>query len=281
MMNRYYPAVFSAAAALLLTPVAQAEFGYFDGFEGPSTGLLPFNSTVNIVPGGGTIAASEGSNYALIGPGTTSGTQTGAFDTYGANNASFGQGWTAGSDVYINLADTAISAGTYGFDLSVGINDNTGAHAQDNIFHVGVYSPNDDGNYDLVVNGSHNSDFVLNEFKLLNSPLIGSPTYGTFNESGWYTFQVSFTESAVPDSIDILWEVIDEDGITMWSAQNLSNPAQYTASNVGGDRYGWFTYAVTDLGLPVDGTFVTEIPEPASLFLVAAGGFLLLTKRRA
>lgn len=263
------------AASFFASP-SFAEFGYFESFEDNAIGWVPFNSTVNAVATGTNgINATDGSFYGVFGPGSTG--STGAFDTFGANTLTFGNGFTAGTDVYVDLSDADIAAGTYGFDLSIGINDNTGTHAQDNIFHVGAI---DDGNggYDVLVNASHNTDFALNAFKINTSPFGTTPE--TFSASGWYTFQVTFTPSATPDSVDILFEVIDESDSTLFSASTLSSPAQYTLSNVGGDRYAWMNYAETTNGLPVDSTFVTEVPEPGSLVLLGVAGLGVFARRR-
>jgi len=258
--------------ALTASP-ALADFGYFESFEDTSFGWESFNSDVAAI-GTGTngISATDGSFYGLIGPGASD-TQTGAFDTFGANNAVFGQGLTTGTDIYLDLADANIAAGTFGFDMSFAINDNAGDHAQDNIFHVGAI---DDGNggFELAVNASHNTDFELNPFKINNSPFGTSPE--TFTQSGWYTFQVTFTPSATPDTVDVVFEVLDDVGGTFFSATTQSNPAQYTLSTAGGDRYGWLTYVETDSGLPVDSTFVTEIPAPAALALLGLGALAAL-----
>lgn len=211
----------------------------------------------------------------MIGPGASG--DTGAYDHFGASNAVFGNGFTAGTDVYIDLSDSMIAAGTYGFDYSIGIDNNTGSHAQDNIFHVGAISDGG-GGFDLKVNGSHNSSFELSAGSINTGAVGASPS--TFTESGWYTFQVTFTESATPDSVDILFEVLDDQGSTFFSASKLSNPAQYTLSNVGGDRYGWFTYVETTNGLPVDATFVQAVPEPTSIVLLGLGGLIAMRRRR-
>jgi hypothetical protein len=267
-----------AAVSALAAPGAFAEYGYTESFEDASIGWLSYNSDVTATPTGTNgINATDGSFYGLIGPGSSA-AQTGAFDTFGANNAIFGPGFTAGTDIYIDLSDADIAAGSYGFDFTVAINNNLGDHAQDNIFHVGAI---DDGNggYELAVNASHNSDAELNPFKVNNSPFGTSPE--VFTQSGWYTFQVTFTPSATPDTVDVLFEVVDDGGGTFFSATTQSSPAQYSLSTAGGDRYGWLTFVETDNGLPVDSTFVTAVPEPTSLALLALGGLAVLRRRRS
>ena len=263
--------------ALVGATIANAEIGYFNGFEGGSAaGLLSYQSDVSVVASGtGGITSSDGLYHAVIKDPDTlpSGYFSGAFDTFGANNSSFGNGWSSSVDVYIDLQDSAVAAGTYGFDYTIAINNSAGTHAQDNIFHVGAL---DDGlgGYDLALNASHNTDFVLNTFKLQN----GLGTMGTLTQSGWYTFEVAFSESATPDAVDIDFSVYDEGGSLFWTASNLSNPAQYTLSTAGGDRYGWFTYsAATELA--VDN--IAVIPEPASIAMIGMmGGMGLFIRRR-
>ncbi|MEM9346553.1 MAG: PEP-CTERM sorting domain-containing protein [Planctomycetota bacterium] len=268
------------AVLTFATTQAFAENGYFESFEDSSNGYVSWDgagggSTISVASTGTNgIDATDGANYGLLGPAFTNG--TGAFDSFGANGVVFGQGFVAGTDIYIDLADTAIAAGTYGFDYSIAINNSGGSHAQDNIFHVGAVTATG-GGFEVALNASHNTDFQLNTFKIDNSPFGTSPM--VFTESGWYTFQVTFTESLTPDSVDILFEVIDDDGDTFFSASTLSNPAQYTLSTAGGDRYGWFNYVDTDSGLAIDSTFVTAVPEPTSLALLGLGGLMTMRRR--
>lgn len=259
--------------ALIGVNFANAELGYFNGFEGGSAaGLLSYQSDVTAVASGtGGITSSDGSYHAVIKDPATlpSGYYSGAFDTFGANNASFGDGWSSSVDVYIDLLDPAVAGGTYGFDYTIAINNAAGSHAQDNIFHVGAL-----GDGSLTLNASHNSDFALNTYKQAN----GLGDMGTFAQSGWYTFEVAFSESATPDAVDIDFSVYDEGGALFWSASTLSSPAQYTLSTAGGDRYGWFTYS-TATELAVDN--IAVIPEPASIAMIGMmGGLGLFIRRR-
>jgi len=263
-------------AALFASP-AMAEYGYFESFEDSPIGWLAYGSNVNAVASGiNGINATDGSYYGMIGPVYSD--YTGAYDTFGDNNAVFGAGFSAGTDIYIDLSDAQIAAGTYGFDFTVAINNSSGNHAQDNIFHVGAID-NGNGGYSVGVNASHNSGFALNPGQINSSPFGSLPSI--FDQSGWYTFQVTFTPSAIPDSVDVLFEVLDDVGGTLFSASTLNGPAQYTLATAGGDRYGWLTYVETANGLAIDSTFVSAVPEPTSLALLGLGGLALMRRRRA
>lgn len=82
-------------------------------------------------------------------------------------------GYITELDVFLD--PDAMSAGD-GFDLTVASSNDDGDHLRDFIFHVGKTVAGD-----VLVNGSNNSDFEVNDFKLANDG-DGTPTTIT---DGW------------------------------------------------------------------------------------------------
>lgn len=246
---------------------------HFEDFENPG---WVANQTDNWQNSGGTItrvptgtsgiASSDGVAHATLTPGN------GPFTRFGGYSSSFGTGFTASLDVYLNPAWGVGS----GFDYSVAANNQSGSHLRDFIWHVGVVS-----GQGLLVNASNNTDFTFNSFKLLNEN--GGNNFEV-TSAGWYTFEQVFYDLAGSLAVD--FNLLDSGGNLLYSVTR-TNAADDIATIVGGNRYGWFTYNNVD-GLAIDNTelranLAAEVPEPASLAiwgLVSATGAAWSYRRR-
>jgi hypothetical protein len=136
-----------------------------------------------------------------------------------------GDGYVSEIDVYLDPAVTTVGAG---FDLSVAASRTDGKHLRDFIFHVGQ---TDQG---LLVNGSNNTDFVVNENKLLNN---NGGAFYEVTDAGWYTLQHSFYDDEGVLAVDL--NLLDAEGELLWTATRSN--AGDAATEVGGARYQWIT----------------------------------------
>jgi hypothetical protein len=265
----------TAVCALVGANTASATLGYFEGFE--DSGWVA-NQTDNwqnylsdieqAASGTDGITSSDGAAHAII-TNLTVGTDVfdnpslgagGPYTRFGGYMNTFGGGFTASLDVYL---DTTWSLGD-GFDYSVAISTQGGGHLRDYMFHVGV---TDQG---LLVNASNNSDLNYNEWKLENE---NSASFYTVTASGWYTLQQDFYDDGGNVSVDM--NLLDSSGTELWNVTRTSSDD--VATTAGGHRYGWFTYNNIE-GLAVDNT--SMIPEPASagLLLLMSGGIYFVRR---
>ena len=266
------------SALLVILAVATTSFatiGHFEGFEdsgwvaNQTDNWQNYNSDIQRAASGtGGITSSDGSAHAIITNlqmgedvfGNPSLGAGGPYTRYGGYTSTFGGGFTASLDVYL---DTSWTEGQ-GFDYSVAINNqNTGLHLRDYMFHVGV---TDQG---LLVNASNNTDFNYNEYKLENE---NSGNYYTIAGSGWYTLQQIFYDDGGNVSVDMI--LLDSTGSQLWNVTRTSSDD--IATTAGGHRYGWFTYNNID-GLALDNT--SMVPEPATMVLLGLGGLLIRRKK--
>lgn len=276
-------------ATLLMGQIAGAVTGHFEGFE--DAGFTPGGNNWNNYNGGqiervtsGTngITSSSGGAHAIItnlseasNPvlgGTTLGAQS-PFTRFGGYSSTFGDGFVASLDIYLDPA--SLTDGD-GFDYSVAVNNQSGNHLRDFIFHVGV-----DGG-DLLVNGSNNTDYSVNAFKLNNEN--GGNNY-TVTSAGWYTFEHVFRNDGGILAVDL--NLYDSSSNLLWTATR-SNAADDIATVVGGNRYGFFTVNNID-GLAIDNTSLealvvggAPVPEPATAAMGVMGlvGLALAGRRR-
>ncbi len=190
------------------------------------------------------------------------------FTRFGGYSSVFGSGYTTSIDVYL---DVAWAIGT-GFDFSSAINNQLGVHRRDFIWHVGVTAAG------LLVNGSNNTDFAFNDFKLTN-PNGGD--FATILTSGWYTLQNVFRDEGGALAVD--YNLLDSSG-SLVNTFTRSDPTDLTSTVVGGNRYGWFTYSNVD-NLAVDNTRVvgakrvSDTGSTGALLGLALLGFLTAKRR--
>lgn len=157
-------------------------------------------------------------------------------------------GYITELDVYLD--PETMSAGD-GFDLTVASSNADGNHLRDFIFHVGKT-----GAGDVLVNGSNNSDFEVNEYKLSNDG-DGTPT--TIAEAGWYTFQHSFYDQDGSLAVDL--NVLNSSGTTIFATTR--HHAGDVIEGVGGARYMWFTFATG--GVDIDNqTLAHNVQSPGA-----------------
>jgi len=154
------------------------------------------------------------------------------------------------TELKVYLDPGAMTVGD-GFDLTVASSKQDGSHLRDFIFHVGKT-----GDGQVLVNGSNNTDFTVNEYKLLNDG-DGMPT--TITEAGWYTFQHVFRDAG-DGSLAVDLQVFDSAGTQIFTTTR-NNPADLLDTIVGGVAYQWFTFT--------SGTF--EIDDQLLEFVTPAG----------
>ncbi|MCF1502310.1 hypothetical protein L0F51_00845 [Afifella sp. H1R] len=166
-----------------------------------------------------------------------------AYTKLGGYSSDFGDGYTVSSKIYL---DTTWEAGD-GFEVSVAANGQDGAHQRDFVFHV----TQDTSTGALLVGANNNARFGQDE----NLELQNHATIGT---SGWYTFDWNFYENE-DGNLEVAMNVYDEAGDFVFS-EVRSSTADSIDTEVGGNRYLWFTDISVDGGLKVDDVTLT-VPD--------------------
>ncbi|MDF1697136.1 MAG: right-handed parallel beta-helix repeat-containing protein [Saprospiraceae bacterium] len=232
---------------------------FFDGFEnGIATDWISFNSQITTTPSGA-IPSSSGANYGDIN--TTVDAQTGMFTRLGGYNSTFGDGFRTSLDVFMDLNDPAVIADTYGWDLSSAVNNQSGGHRRDFIFHTA-----NDVAGNILVGGSNNTNFSRRED-------IATLNHYTITSTGWYTFEFVYRDAG-DGSLAVDLNLLDAAGNSLWT-ETRNTPSDVIATEIGGNRYMWFTFIATD-NLAIDNTtrantlFATASPVSGSSFPVGS-----------
>jgi hypothetical protein len=214
-----------------------------DGWYDPS---LPYGTVTRVSSGTDGVPSSTGSWHAIMGEDATDG--NGPFTRFGGYQSVFSGGFTAEIDVYLDVN----MAADEGFDYSVAVNNQSGTHLRDFIWHVGQVSGTG-----LLVNASNNTDFTFNSWKLLNE---NGGDYYTITSSGWYTLKTVFYANV--DVLAVDYELYNASGTLLHTITRSTN-TDLISSVVGGNRYGWFTYIDVTGDLHVDETrlaYVDDLP---------------------
>ncbi|MBD3309440.1 hypothetical protein GF339_23805 [candidate division KSB3 bacterium] len=207
---------------------------FFQGFETDTSGWEPYNGSVTQTASGtGGITSAAGGFHAVLG----SPANGGPFTRFGGYHDTWPEGgFTASLDIYL---DTGWAAGE-GFDYSVAANGSDGNHQRDFIFHV----TKDTSTGDLLVGGSNNSNFTPREdLENINHYVVSS--------SGWYTFQHVFYDNGGSLAVDL--NLLDSSGTVLFT-ETRSTAADTIPGEVGGNRYGWFTFIDVSGGIAIDNT---------------------------
>ncbi|WP_340112558.1 hypothetical protein [Maribellus mangrovi] len=222
--------------------IMYCEPDYYQGFEDDATGWMDGNSgwygSVTRVEATSLLPASFGSWYALFEDGVTEdGGVTGPFTRFDGYQSIFpDNGWSAEIDIYL---DPAWAVGS-GFDYSVATSRISGAHLRDFIFHV----TKDESTGKLLVAGSNNTNFaVRQDLENINNYEITS--------AGWYTFQHKFYNAEGTLAVDL--NLLDANGSILFT-ETRNSSVDVIPDEVGGNRYGWFTFINVDGGIAVDET---------------------------
>jgi hypothetical protein len=251
-------------AVVNYTDPTALDLGYRQDFENtafvsgtypnaPSTDWNNYNSVLTRQPSGyNSIPSNLSSGIAVINSTVLPASpddDAGAFNRLGGYSSVFGTGFHAYQDVYIDLSHPAVAANTYGWDLSTAVNNNSGAHLRDFIFHAATSGGA------VVISGDNNSN---------NTPQIAGGSTYTVPSSGWYTFEWNFRNNAGVLAVDLILR--NAGGTQVWT-KTLSNPGDAIAG-VGGNRYMWFTFLAVDQ-LAIDNS---RLERNASVVCAAASG---------
>jgi len=247
-------------AGLLAAASASAVFAatYYQGFETDTAGWFDNSNSgygvVTRVPSGtDSIVSSEGDFHAIM-EGDSSSAPFSRFDMY---RDEWTGSWTAEVDVYL---DPAWQTGT-GFDYSVAANGSDNAHQRDYIFHV----TKDTSTGELLVAGSNNTNFAPRED-------LESINHYAVDTAGWYTLQHVFYDDGGVLAVDM--NLLDSDGTVLFT-ETKTNPADVIATEIGGNRYAWFTFINVPDGIAVDAHELTvTVPAPTSKDECKKGGWM-------
>jgi hypothetical protein len=183
---------------------------------------------------------------------TVTGTPYGPFTKFDGFRDTWKGDWMAEQDVYL---DPSWAQGM-GFDYSVAATGTDGLHQRDFIFHVAV------DEHGLWVGASNNTNY---------EPRNRTTPAADITQAGWYTLQQVFTDNS--GVLAVTMNVLDDAGNTVFTTTR-SNPADTIPGEVGGNRYGWFTFVDVTGGLQIDNTRLSlVVPGPGTKDDCKNGGF--------
>jgi hypothetical protein len=213
---------------------------YAQGFETGRDGWFDYlGALTRVMDGTGGVPSSSGAWHAEV---------SGAFTRWGGYRSVFpAGGYTTSLDIYLDV-NLGLANDTR-MDFSSAINDPSGEHRRDFIFHAGFYNSSD-----MTGPGAGTNRFILNASN--NAP--GNPKNSAGNPvavtaTGWYRVEHHFYDiGAGVLAVDI--NVYDPTDSLVYT-QTRSNPDDIIGTTVGGNRYGW----LLNLGwtLPIDNSVIT------------------------
>ncbi len=235
-------------AVVLGMGAASATMVWNQDFSTDTSGWFEYNSP---------IVHNAGDGTATIGIVTDPNDFSGAFSRFDGYRDTWTGGFTASIDIYL---DTNWAAGE-GFDYSVAANGSDGNHQRDFIFHVAQ----DTSTGSLLIGADNNSNFATREdLDTLNNHAVVSTT-------GWYTFEHTFYDNGGVLAVDM--RVYDDSGTQIF-LETRSNALDVIPTEVGGNRYAWFTFQGVSDGLTIDNHTLDmnmPVPEPATIGLFGIG----------
>lgn len=223
---------------------------FHQGFEENTSGWFDASSpvpndwygSVERVSSGTNGITSSKENWHAIFEGDESSGPFSRFDSY--RNVWPGT-WIAEVDVYL---DPSWVSGQ-GFDYSVASNGSDGSHQRDFIFHV----TKDTSTGELLVAGSNNTNFAPREdLEGLNHYVVST--------AGWYTLQHVFRDNGGVLAVDL--NLLDSDGDIVFT-ETRTSLLDTIPTEVGGNRYSWFTFINVNEGIAVDEhELFVDVPAP-------------------
>ena len=249
-------------AALWISCGASAAIpvSWSQGFETDTTGWFDGGAYGSISRQTGPLTAYEGSAYGVV---TGTPGNSAPFTRWGAYSTTFPTGGY-NTSVAIYLDPTAVAVGQ-GFDFSSSANQPDNSHRRDFIFHFGKMA---DGS--VRVGASNNSNFAtrmdlasLNNYQITNA--------------GWYILQHQFRDNGF-GVLTVNMNLLDASNTVLWT-ETRSDASDVIGSTVGGNRYGWFTFA--DGSYAIDAARLDVVPAPGALATLAFGALFAARRRRS
>ena len=210
---------------------------FYQGFHTDASGWLDsddgwYGQITRVDSGTNGIASSMGDHHAQIeGDGASA-----PYTRFEGFSAVWPGSWMAEVDVYLDPN----WATSQGFDYSVSATGSDGLHQRDFVFHVNK----DASTGKLLVAGSNNTNFVPRE----NLETINHFEVTT---AGWYTLQHYFYDNGGVLAVDL--NLLDESGTVLFT-ETRTSAADVIATEIGGNRYGWFTFINVSGGIAADET---------------------------
>ena len=265
-MTRFLPCFAALLTFTVGSQMANAAVVFTQDFETDTSGWFDdddnagYGDISQVASGTNGIMSKSGSYHALVTDdtpnGATAGDTVGPFTRFDGYRSEWPGGMTASLDIYLDANWTAGE----GFDYSVAANGSDGNHQRDFIFHV----TKDISTGMLLVGGSNNSSNALPREDL------ESLNYYEVANSGWYTFEHDFYDAG-DGTLAVDLNLRDDVGNLLFT-ETRNSLADILATEVGGNRYGWFTLVNVDGGIAVDNASLSAVPEPGSLALCTLGG---------
>ena len=234
------------------------------GFDSDTVGITTqangWSGIATVMPSGtGGVVSPDGSSHARFEQSDATGGLTGPFTRFDGYRADFVTGFE--TEVKIYLDPNAWGAGE-GFDYSVAINNQSGVHLRDYIFHVTQDTSSDA----LLIGVSNNTNFDPRE------DLDTLQNHFEVTTAGWYTLKHNFYDNGSGElAVDMTVE--NASGSTLFT-ETLSTATDLISTVVGGNRYGWFTNIDVDGGILVD-SLALNTSSTGDWTLVNASGLIL------
>ncbi|TVR81721.1 MAG: HYR domain-containing protein [Saprospirales bacterium] len=217
-----YPGVQSLSFNRNQSDLVRIRGFFFTPFPNPGT-MSPYSAT-------------HGNYHGIIKSADVNADSTGTFSRLGGYSSTFAGGFETSIDVYIELNDPAVINGTYGWDVGVGVNDQSGDLLRNYYFHV---ASNATGQ--VLIGSSNQTDGT-------RKTDLASGNHAQISSSRWLRFVWTF-QDAGDGSMEANLTVMRLNGTVVYS-ESYNEASDVIADIVGGNRSMDFPFLeVEDLSI--------------------------------